>query len=364
MNGSQVDVVVLGLGAYGSAASASLARRGHRVVGIERFGAVHERGSSHGRTRMIRRAYPNVVWNDLVEEAYRAWAALELESGRTLVRRTGGIYAHVEPSSLQGPGCEPLSGPDEVAELMPGLRIPDGHRAVYDPQAGVIEAAGAIDALRESAVAHGAELRFGERVLGWDATASGVEVRTDRGVVRADRLVVAAGPFAGELVSRLAPFLDVWRILTVTVAPGQPVAMPPSIGAFSVDRPEGLVFGIPDVAGNGLKLGVDLGESWDPERPVAPATADEIAQLTELVARYVPGVDATPHEVAACLYTMTDDKRFTVGALSTAPEVIVVSACSGHGFKFAAALGDAVADLHEGEAREDLAFISTARRGI
>lgn len=360
----EADVVVLGLGVHGSAAVASLARRGHRVVGLERFAAGHARGSSHGRTRMIRRAYPNPVWNGFVAEAYEAWAALERESGRTLIHRTGGVYAHEGASQLQGPDCVALADAAAVAGVFPGLRIPEGYGAVYDPNAGVLEAEAALDALRASATRNGADLRFGARVDGWDTTSSGIVVRAGDDEIRAGRLVVAPGSWAARMLPALAPIVEVWRILTLTVAAGQPVAMPPQLGAFSIDRPEGLVFGIPDAAGNGLKIGVDAGAVWDPEEPVAPATPAEVDELRALMSDYVPGIDTTVVEAAACLYTMTEDKRFVLGPLADGPEVIAVSACSGHGFKFGAAVGDAVADLHEGRSRDDLSFISTARRGL
>jgi len=360
----ETDVVVLGLGVHGSAAVASLARRGHRVVGVERFATGHVRGSSHGRTRMIRRAYPNPVWNGFVAEAYEAWAALERESGRTLIHRTGGVYAHEGASQLQGPDCVALPDAAAVAGVFPGLRIPEGYGAVYDPNAGVLEAEDALDALRTSAVRNGADLRFGARVDGWDTTSSGIVVRAGDDEIRAERLVVAPGSWAARMLPALAPLVEVWRILTLTVAAGQPVAMPPRLGAFSIDRPEGLVFGIPDAAGNGLKIGVDAGPVWDPEEPVAPATPAEIDALRALMSDFVPGIDTSAVEAAACLYTMTEDKRFVIGPLADGPEVIAVSACSGHGFKFGAAVGDAVADLHEGRSRDDLSFISTARRGL
>ena len=140
--------------------------------------------------------------------------------------------------------------------------------------------------------------------------------------------------------------------------------MPPSLGAFSVDRAEGLVFGIPDADGNGVKVGVDAGAVWDPETPVAPPSDAEADGLRALLEAYVPGIDSTPVELAACLYTMTADKRFVIGPLRRAPEVVVASACSGHGFKFAPAVGEALADLATGGDRRDLDFISTSRREI
>lgn len=364
MTARDADVVVIGLGIHGRAAVAELARRGVDVIGVDRFAPFHTRGSSHGRTRMIRRAYPNPVWNPFVARAHDGWRALEEESGRILVHRTGGLYAHRGDSQLQGPGCRIVDDTAEMADLMPGFRVPAGYRAVYDPSAGVVEAADALDALQHSALAHGAQLRWGVRAESWERTPGGVIVHTDAGELRARRIVVAGGGWMGTLLPALAPLLEVWRILTLTVAPGPPAGAPPSLGAFSVDRPEGLVFGIPDAAGNGVKLGVDAGEVWDPETPVAPPTDDEGARLRTLLSTYVPELDTAPVELAACLYTMTADRRFVLGALAAAPEVVIASACSGHGFKFGPAVGEALADLATGVDRRDLDFLSTRRRDL
>lgn len=313
---------------------------------------------------MIRRAYPNPVWNDLVARTFEGWGALERETGQALLHRTGGLYAHSGESQLQGPDCIVVDDPAQMAELMPGFAVPAGYRAVYDPAAGVLEASDALAALQQSAVAHGAELRWSVQAETWERIPDGVVLRTDAGDLRARRIVIGGGSWMGALVPELAPLLEVWRILTLTVASGQAVGMPPSLGAFSVDRPEGLAFGIPDADGNGVKLGVDAGAIWDPETPVAPPSDAEGEALRSLLAAYVPGIDTTPVELAACLYTMTADKRFVIGPLRSAPEVVVASACSGHGFKFGPAIGEALADLATGVDRPDLAFISTSRREI
>ncbi|MEQ3549009.1 FAD-dependent oxidoreductase [Pseudonocardia nematodicida] len=364
------DVVVAGLGVHGTATAHELAARGQRVIGFDRFGEGHLRGSSHGRTRMIRRAYPNPVWNPLVERAYAGWERWEKRSGATLLHRTGGLYAHPEPGQLQGPGCETVSDPDRMRELAPGLSLPEGWHAVSDPHAGVLEAATALETARAGARADGAELAFDEPVLRWAATGSGpdagVVVVTGKRTVRARRLVVATAGWVPELAPELAGVFTTWRILTVTLRPGPPVAAPPSLPAFSVHRPDGLMFGLPDVAGSGYKAGTDTEQPWDPERPVDPVGPDELARMCALMARHVPGAAADPsHDVAdatACLYTMTADRRFVIGALPASPQVVVAAACSGHGFKFGPAVGEAAADLCTGVERPDLEFIGVTRR--
>ncbi|OLM30083.1 Cysteine desulfurase [Pseudonocardia sp. Ae717_Ps2] len=364
------DVVVAGLGVHGTAAAYELAARGRRVIGFDRFGEGHLRGSSHGRTRMIRRAYPNPVWNPLVERAYVGWRRWERRTGETLLHRTGGLYAHPEPGQLQGPGCETVSDPDRLRELAPGLSLPDGWHAVSDPDAGVLEAGAALRAARAAARTDGAELIFDEPVLGWTPVGSGpdagVVVHTGRRSVRARRLVVATAGWVPDLVPELGGLFSTWRILTVTLRPGHPAAAPPSLPAFSVHRPQGLMFGLPDVAGSGYKAGTDTERIWDPERPVEPAAADEVAALCTLMSRHVPEVPAHPStdvaEARACLYTMTTDRRFVIGRLPATPQVVVAAACSGHGFKFGPAVGEAAADLCEGIDRPDLDFVGVTRR--
>ncbi|TCB97251.1 FAD-dependent oxidoreductase [Micromonospora zingiberis] len=363
---TEIDVLVVGLGVQGTAAAYELGQRGVSVIAIDQFAEGHHRGSSHGRTRMIRRAYPNPAWNHLVARAFAGWERWERASGETLVHRTGGLYAHRGVSRLQGPGCEVVEDRSRMRELMPSFVVPEGYQAVFDPSAGVVEAESALTVARAGARAAGVELAYGERMLGWQAVGEGCLVETSARRIRARSLVLATGGWVGRVVPRLADLFEVWRIVTVSLRADQPVARPPGLGAFSVDRPEGLVFGIPDAAGNGFKAGVDVGEVWDPGQPVAPPTDGEISELCRLMAQYVPGVRADPArdvaEAAACLYTMTQDRRFVLGRLPWAPSVVVAAACSGHGFKFGPAIGEAVADLCCGEERRDLDFVGVQRR--
>lgn len=357
------DTLVVGLGIHGSSAARALARRGARVIGIDRFERGTTRGSSHGATRMIRRAYPNPLWNPLLQRAFEGWAEWESDSGLTLLHETGGLFAHEGESHLQGEGTVRLSDSDELSARMPGFRVPSGFAAVYDPAAGVLEAALGLDYARDSAAAAGADLRFGTLMTGWEQTGEGVRVQTSEGELLVGSLVLTAGSWVSAAVPALAGLFEVWRIVTVSVRAGQEAGIPPALGAFSVDRPDGLAFGIPDV-GHGLKLGLDRRDPWNPDVPPAPPTDEEIDERLGLLAEYVPGIETELLEATACLYTMTEDKRFVIGALPSADRVVVAAACSGHGFKFGPAIGEAAADLALGTTRPDLDFVGFERRGV
>lgn len=354
------DVVVLGLGIHGSAAVLELAQRGLDVVGVEQFDPAHSRGSSHGATRMIRRAYPHPIWNELVDRAYLGWDRWATLAGRSFVETTGGLYAHRGAQTLQGGRSAPLAD-GESTSISASLRPPAEYGVVHDPDAGVIDAAGALAFAHEAARSAGAELRFAEAVLDWAVDDGVVTVRTSAGSIRTRRLVLAGGAWASKLVPNAAGFFEVWRIVTLTAPTEQRVAQPLALGCFSVDLPEGLVFGLPEAAGSGAKIGIDAGEVWDPDVPVAAPTAAEVQHLAGLLQSFVPGIETTGGEAVACLYTMTPDKRFVVGALPGSPEVVLAAACSGHGFKFGPAIGEAVADLVTGVACPDLDFVSPAR---
>ncbi|WP_210716580.1 N-methyl-L-tryptophan oxidase [Amycolatopsis acididurans] len=356
------DAVVVGLGVHGRATLHELARRGLRVAGLERFRLGHERGSSHGATRMIRRAYPNPVWDPLVEDAYEAWTRLERDSGVSLVRTTGGLYARppAGPAALRGPGCTEVDA-GEAAKLMPALRLAEGWSAVYDPAAGVLDAEAAMRVQLDLATAAGAEVREREPVLQWQYEGDLIAVHTPRERLLTRNLVVCAGPWLGSLLPEFAGELRPTRIVNAYFPGAAPEAFgPPRLGAFSAELPEGLAYGIPALDGRGVKLGLDSGPAIDPDDPAGPATAAELGLLTSIAARLLPGAGAVGEHLT-CRYTMTGDRRFLVGPVPERPGVFVASACSGHGFKFAPALGAALADLITGRDRDDLAFLSPAR---
>ncbi|MFE2416979.1 N-methyl-L-tryptophan oxidase [Streptomyces hokutonensis] len=356
------DAVVVGLGVHGSAALRHLAARGLDVLGLEQYGLGHDLGSSHGETRMIRRAYPHPDWDALVDTAYRAWVELEGASKAQLLDITGGLYAAPQdrPDPLRGPGCRQVDA-EEAARIFPGLRLPTGFTAVHDPRAGIIDAQETLRAQLTLAERAGAHVHDHARVLGWEPDGDEVVVRTGRAVLRTRRLVLCTGPWTAAQVPSLAPHLTVTRIVNAYFAadPAGPLG-PSGLGSFSVDLPQGLLYGFPATDGRGLKAGLDSGPTWDPQAPRPRATSEELALLTEAVAQVLPGAGPVT-ESLTCLYTMTADRRFVVGELPGVPQVLLGSACSGHGFKFGPAIGEALADLVCGIARPDLDFLSPAR---
>lgn len=352
------DAVVVGLGVHGRAALHELARRGLRVAGLERFRLGHDRGSSHGATRMIRRAYPNPVWDGLVDEAYAGWARLSSEV--PLVHTTGGLYARPPggPAGLRGPGCREVDI-REAADLMPALRLADGWTAVYDPAAGVLDAEAALRVQLALAVAAGAEVRDREPVLHWQEDGELIAVHTPRARLLTRNLVVCAGPWIGRLLPEFAAELSPVRIVNAYF----PALASARLGAFSAELPEGLVYGLPAMDSRGVKIGIDSGPVVDPEGSPGVATSAELALLADVAGRLLPGAGPVGEHLT-CRYTMTEDRRFLVGPVPARPGVYVASACSGHGFKFAPAIGAALADLVTGRAREDLAFLSPARLSV
>ncbi|MEV6544022.1 N-methyl-L-tryptophan oxidase [Streptomyces sp. NPDC051665] len=356
------DAIVVGLGVHGSAALRHLAARGLDVLGLEQFRLHHDVGSSHGATRMIRRAYPHPDWDALVDTAYQAWTELESASKTQLLDITGGLYAAPKdrPDPLRGPGCREVDT-EEAAQIFPGLQLPPGFTAVHDPRAGIIDAQETLRAQLTLAERSGAHIHDHAPVLGWEPDGDEVVVRTGKAVLRTRRLVLCTGPWTATHVPSLAPHLTVTRIVNAYFAadPAGPLG-PSGLGSFSVDLPQGLLYGFPATDGRGLKAGLDSGPSWDPDAPRLQATDDELALLAEALAQVVPGAGPVT-ESLTCLYTMTADRRFIVGEVPGAPQVLVASACSGHGFKFGPAIGEALADLVCGIARPDLDFLSPAR---
>ena len=368
------DVVVIGLGAMGSAALYQLAKRGVRVAGIERFEPGHDRGSSHGLTRIIRLGYfehPSYV--PLVRHAYALWRDLEAASGEKLLTVTG-IAEIGSPDSVLVRGTLASSRqhglPHEVldaSDLMrryPQFRIPADFIGVVQPDGGFLEPEKAIRAQLALARAAGAQIRTGEKVLGVEPTSGGVRVTTDGGTIEAGTAILAAGAFASSLLPKGALPLHVTRQALIWFEPRTPALFAPDrFPVFMIESAGGIHYGFP-VHDGAMKVALHHHEreTVDPETYDRAVSPHDEALIRSGLSAYIPAANGARVAAKTCLYTMTPDEDFVIGPLPGSPRIIVASPCSGHGFKFAPAIGEILADLAiTGETAHDIGRFSPAR---
>ncbi|MHB8647577.1 MAG: N-methyl-L-tryptophan oxidase [Thermomicrobiales bacterium] len=368
------DVIVIGLGAMGSATAYHAARRGQRVLGLDAYPRGHKNGSSHGTTRIIREAYfeaPEYV--PLVQRAYALWRELEAASGRSLLTITGGLNIGSSESAFVGGArtsaqrhhlpYEELTNA-EVAARFPGFRLPDGIVAIYEPTAGILDPEACVFAHLDLAAAHGAAIRHGEAVRRWSADGDSVRVETDEGAYTAGRLVITAGPWASDVLSGVGLPLRVQRIVNVHFAPTAPALFAPErCPIYLLQVPEGDYYGFPALPGEGMKIGRhDIGEACTPETIRRDVDAEEITMLRDVLDRYLPGAAGDVLWTLTCMYTNTPDRHFILDRHPAHTNVVYGCGFSGHGFKFSSAIGEVMTDLAlDGAARHDIGFLSAAR---
>lgn len=371
------DTIVVGLGAMGSATLYHLAARGQRVIGIEQYAQGHSLGSSHGDSRIIREQYfENPLYVPLVQRSYVLWRELEHLVGAPLMSINGGLMigppdgpvvsgtirsaiAHHLPYEVLSPGQVHARFP--AFELLPDLV------AVFDPRAGILDPDACNRAHINAARELGAEVRFTDRVTSWSADGDGVRVKSPSGEERAANLVLTTGGWTRDIAPELALPLTVERQVLFW---------------FDIDRsrieyardrfpiyayqhaPDAFCYGFPRLI-RGAKAAIMHGG----ERATSPsdirrsASADEVVALRDALRPILPLIaDAPIREAAICLFTNTPDHDFLIDRHPHHPQVIVSSPCSGHGFKFASAIGEAQAEMIvDGKSRLDLSPFRISR---
>jgi len=354
---ARFDAIVLGLGGMGSAAAYHLARRGRRVLGLEQFTPAHDRGSSHGRSRIIRQSYiegPQYV--PLLLRAYELWRELELQTGHELLRITGGLMIG-RPESATVAGS--LASAREhglrheildAAELRRRYPITpdDAEVALVDPAAGALFPEDCIRAHLQCAATLGADLRFQTPVSGWRIAGDGVEVEAAGERFQADRLVVTAGAWAGRLLADLGLALAPERNVLCWFRPdaGAERFRSERLPVFIWEKPVHAFYGLPDLHGEGVKAGFHhSGISVDPDALERGVGGTEIAAIRACLRASFRGLDGQPTETAVCMYTNTPDEHFAVGLHPAYPRVAIAAGFSGHGFKFASVMGEVLAEL-------------------
>ena len=363
MNNTTFDVIVLGLGGMGSSAAYHLAARGKRVLGLEQYAAVHDRGSSHGQSRIIRQAYcEDPAYVPLVLRAYELWEQLAADTGRKMMEQTGGLM-------IGPPGSAVVEGTirsarqhnlpyqaldaNELRERFPVLNPRPNEMAVYEVKAGFLRPEVAVSAHLEQASRCGAELHFEEPVESWraDASGEGVELVTARASYRASRLVIAPVAWAPRILAELSIPLVVRRHSMCWFDPG--VAMKDflpdrfPVYIWDVDGQQ-VFYGFPatDGARGGVKVAMHSGGDLCTPETLRDATADgEVAEVRSCLARFIPALNRPLLKSVPCMYTLTPDEHFVVSTHPEFPQVAIAAGFSGHGFKFTSVIGEVLADL-------------------
>jgi sarcosine oxidase len=339
----------------GSASAFHLARRGCKVLGIDRFHPPHALGSSHGESRIIREAYfEHPLYVPLVQRAYQLWSELERQSRQQLFLQTSGLMIGPEDSTVvrgaktsaetHGLSHEILSA-EEVTRRFSAIQPKEGMIAICEPRAGVLFPERCIEAHLAAALAHGATFRFNETVTKWENQNGEVEVRTTNGTYRAKQLVISSGSWIRELVSNTPTVVErqalVWfePKMPALFAPGQ---CPIYLCEYETGR---YFYGFPNL-GNGVKVARHHeGANVDPNTASREVNAEEIRSVHEVIEPFLPTLSAKAMNAVACLYTNMPDENFLIDWLPGVPEVLVCSPCSGHGFKFSSVVGEIVSDL-------------------
>jgi sarcosine oxidase len=372
---ARVDTVVIGLGVMGSAALRSLSARGVRVLGIERFEPGHDRGSSHGATRIIRLSYfehPSYV--RLLREAYPLWRELEAKAGQRLLHITGIVEIGPPDSALvRGTlaAAREHALPHEVlnaAELMhrhPAFRVPDEFIAVAQPDGGFVDAEPTVAAQLALARAAGAEIRTNTIVHAIEPHQDAVRVVTDDDAIDAATVVVAAGAHVTKLLPNLPVQLRATRQVLAWFEPRRPDLFDATrCPVFLIEGPHGTHYGFPLQAGAGVKVAKHhhFDEGVDPDDYDRKVSSSDEAAIRAAVADYLPAANGKLNAATTCLYTMAPDGDFIIDTLPGEPRIIVASPCSGHGFKFAPLIGDIVAELATtGTTTRDIARFGISR---
>ncbi|WP_298858821.1 N-methyl-L-tryptophan oxidase [uncultured Gimesia sp.] len=370
-----VDYLVLGLGGMGSSALYHLSKRGLNVLGMEQFGVAHDRGSSHGDTRIIRKAYfehPNYI--PLLQRAYELWRELEQESGKSLFNPCGLMVAGPpdgeviqgvhQASRLYDVSVENISTMD-VTDRFPGFQIPPGFEVTYEPEAGFLFVEECVRTQIKCALSQGAEVNLNEKINSVVIHDQSIEVRTDTQHYSASGMIVTAGAWSSSCLQELNLPLEVVRKLLFWNRVKQPVYnLDSGNGGFFFDMPYGEFYGFPSLDGKTIKLAEHTGGETvvDPGKLNRELMADDATLVSRFINEVMSELEPIPKRHATCMYTRTPDGHFIVDRHSRNPAVVYGAGFSGHGFKFASVIGEILADLAtQGTTGHPIDFLSASR---
>ncbi|MCM3078616.1 N-methyl-L-tryptophan oxidase [Brevibacillus invocatus] len=371
----RVDVIVLGAGSMGMAAGAFIAKQGASVLLLDAFDPPHHQGSHHGDTRMIRHAYgEGKKYVPLVLHAQKLWHQLEEETEERLFEKTGvlGLGKSDSPFLIEEiASSKEFSLPLEILEAAevrkrwPGIRIEDDLIGAFEPNSGLLYSEVCISAYRRVAQQHGAELCMNTRANRITYHADGVTVHTEKGDFQADRLIVTAGAWTGSLLHDLDIPLQPFRKTAVWYEADEALYGLGSFPSYFMDLPGERFYGFPSIQGSGLKIGShDAGRIVDPDEVNREfgSQPDDEGDLALMVERFFPGVSRQNKRGQVCLVTWTPDHDFIIDRHPEHKHVLLISACSAHGFKFASAIGEIAMQMSlKGKTEMDITPFSLRR---
>ncbi len=371
------DLGIVGLGAMGSAVFDHASRRGLSVLGIEQYAPAHAFGSSHGKARMIRKAYfEDPAYVPLIVRAYELWTDLERRSGESILRKTGvlvvgsetgatvrGVRASAERHDLPIRVFDSL----ELRRAFPMMRPLPDELGVFEADGGFLRPEAAIGAQLASGIAAGGRARFDVRAIDYALDPSKhLELRLGNGErVRVRKLALCGGSWLASRAEALGIEIAVTRKVQIWFAPDRRTDVSPArCPAFLLERAEvpGMLYGFPDV-GDGVKASFHKGGAVTTLDAMDRTISDaDVSPVRAALQTLIPGAGATVLGASVCAYDMTPDEHFAIGAHAANDDVIIVGGFSGHGFKFAPVVGEIVADLvADGGTRFDIDFLSPRR---
>ncbi len=346
-----------------------------RVLGLDRFPPAHDRGSSHGQTRIIRLAYhehPDYV--PLLKRAYELWKELEQQAQQKLYYEVGLLFAGppqgdvlsgiLRSAAEHDLAVEQLTATEAMARW-PGYRVPESFAAIFEKQAGYLLVENCVQAHIDAAVRAGAELRCGVAVRQWKADGPAIRVETDQGDFSADRLVITAGAWASDLLNSLGvPFRVLRKPLFWYQTDDPAYRVDSGCPCFFFETLGGYFYGFPQSGNLGVKIAEHSQETVveDPLHVDRTLHVDDQRRIEACLSQHLPGVTKTCVNHAVCMYTMTPDEHFLVGSHPDHPQVVFTAGLSGHGFKFTSVLGEIMSQLTlDGQTPHDIEFLSPQR---
>jgi sarcosine oxidase len=364
-------VAVIGVGGTGSAALRFLAQAGHQAVGFEQFQVGHDRGSSHGETRIIRYTYPDVLYTRMMADAYPLWEALQEGAGEELFVRCGGLMfgpednqrlADTEASLIEARLPYEKLSPNAVKDRFPAIRLHPREIGLYQKDTGFLRAGRCVRANARLAVEAGADLREKCAVQSVQPDGDTVRIQVDDAAETFDRVIVTAGAWMNRLLPTTLPLRVTRQQVVYLKIADNPDALAPGRFPVWMDA-ESRHYGFPaDGVIPGLKMAAHApGAVVDPDRVRRETDDDYRETMAAYGASRFEGLEPEVVSSHTCLYTNTPDEDFVLDRVEGAP-VWIVSGCSGHGFKFTVLLGKIAADLATGGAYpRDLSRFSMSR---